>query len=112
MARTGTESSRTEKRLSRAEAESRRLWRLAAMGGTMASEILAGLLIGWGLDILFRTSGRPLMITGTVVGVVVGLTTFIRSAVAESRKASREAGRIAHRLETGTDDDDGTGSDP
>lgn len=80
-----------------AEQERQRLWRLAGMGATLTSEILAGALIGWGLDALFGT--RPtILIVGTVLGVVVGLGSFIRLALRETRKSSRDATEIAAHL--------------
>ena len=79
------------------DVESQRLWRLAGLGGTMASEIIAGTLIGWVLDRVFGTK-PTLLIVGAIVGVVVGLATFIRSAMIETRRAARDASRIATTL--------------
>ena len=90
--------------------ESERLWRLAGLGGTMASEIAAGTLIGWGLDRLFGT--RPtLLIIGSILGVVVGLVTFTRKAMVETRRAGREASRIAATVKSAAIDEDGPGDD-
>jgi F0F1-type ATP synthase assembly protein I len=80
-----------------ARAESNRLWRLAGMGGTLASEILAGALIGFLLDKLFKTD-PTLLIAFTAGGVVVGLVTFLRSALRETKRDvarlhDRDAGR-------------------
>lgn len=61
------------------DAESQRLWRLAGMGGTLASEILAGVVIGWGLDALFGTAPTMIVIF-TTGGVLIGMITFVRSA--------------------------------
>ena len=77
--------------------ETARLWRLAGLGGTMASEIIAGALLGWVLDRVFGTK-PTLLIVCTILGVVVGLATFIRSALIETRRAGREATRIAATL--------------
>jgi len=79
-----------------AEAESRRLWRLASMGGTMASEILAGTLIGWGIDAIFDTKPTWIVIM-TIAGVFVGMVTFVRSALKESRKAGLTGRNVAAR---------------
>ena len=87
-------------------AESRRLWRLAGMGGTLTSEILAGTLIGWGLDTLFDT-GPTLLIILTIGGVVVGMTTFIRTATRESRRAAQEAAGIRPVPAADESDNDG-----
>ena len=96
-----------------AEAESQRLWRLAGMGVTMTSEILAGTLIGWVLDRVLGTD-PTLLIVGTVAGIAIGLTTFFRRALAESRQAGRDAARIARRLhgEGGDDDVPSDGPEP
>ncbi len=69
---------------SAADAESRRLWRLAGLGGAMTSEILGGTLLGWVLDYFCGTK-PTLLIVGTVVGVIVGMTSFIRTAIAQSQ---------------------------
>jgi F0F1-type ATP synthase assembly protein I len=76
-----------------AQAEATRLWRLAGMGGTMASEILAGALIGFLLDKLFKTA-PTLLIGFTAGGVVIGLVTFLRSALRETK---RDVARIHER---------------
>jgi F0F1-type ATP synthase assembly protein I len=91
-----------------AQAESKRLWRLASMGGTMASEILAGTLIGWGIDAIFDTKPTWIIIM-TIAGVLVGMVTFIRSAMKESRQAGRTGREVAarhHHHEAESDDDD------
>lgn len=44
---------------------------------TLASAIVACLLIGWALDHLFKT-GPWLLVAGIVVGAVVGFYQFIR----------------------------------
>jgi F0F1-type ATP synthase assembly protein I len=75
------------------DAEARRLWRLAGMGFTLASEIAAGALIGWLVDSLAGTRSRWIVV-GTIAGVVVGLFTFIRQALGEGRKAAREGERV------------------
>jgi F0F1-type ATP synthase assembly protein I len=83
-----------------AQAETTRLWRLAGMGGTMASEILAGTLIGFLLDKLFATA-PTLLIAFTAGGVVVGLVTFVRSALRETK---RDVARIHERDAAGRRD--------
>lgn len=69
----------------RDEAERQRLWRLTGMGGTLATEVLAGAAIGWFLDRLFGTK-PTLLVVFTVAGVVFGMTTFIRRAQRESHR--------------------------
>ena len=77
--------------------DSKRLWRLAGMGFTLATEILAGTGIGWLLDLLFNTA-PTLLVIGTITGLIVGLLTFFRVAIRESRRATSQAARIAGRL--------------
>ena len=84
---------------SRSNDETRRLWRLAGLGATLASEIVAGLLIGWVLDKWLDTA-PVCMVIGTVVGVLVGMTSFLRIALRESRQAGRRAAELLQ------DDDD------
>ena len=63
------------------------------MGWTLASEIIAGALIGWAVD---HFSGRTApwgVVVGTIAGVVVGMTTFLRSAFAANREAMEAARR-------------------
>jgi len=80
-----------------AERERERLWRLAGMGATMTSEILAGAAIGWLLDGMFGT-GPTILIVGTILGVVIGLGSFIRMALRETRRSGRDAADIAAHL--------------
>ena len=49
------------------------------MGFELFSEILAGVLIGLGLDWLFGTS-PVFLIIGSIAGVTVGMISFIRQA--------------------------------
>jgi F0F1-type ATP synthase assembly protein I len=69
----------------RDEVERQRLWRLAGMGGTLATEVAAGALVGWLLDKLFKTA-PVLLVVCTLGGVVVGMTTFIRRAMRETHQ--------------------------
>ena len=97
------------------DGEPERLWRLAGLGATMASEILAGALIGWVIDRLAGTK-PTVLIVGTLLGVVVGLGTFIRRALIETRRAGSEGARIAATLsderEPDPDPNDRTGDEP
>jgi F0F1-type ATP synthase assembly protein I len=97
MARDAGQSSHRSRASAAAEAESRRLWRLAALGGSSATEVAAGALLGWGLDAWLGT-GPKLVIIGTLVGLLVGTITFVRSAAVASREARREAERVAAHL--------------
>ncbi|MCA9290574.1 MAG: AtpZ/AtpI family protein [Phycisphaerales bacterium] len=73
----------------------RRLWRLSGMGLELASHVVAGLLIGWGID-HFAGTGRLWLIIGTVAGVVTGMASFIRGAMAETHSAEQTARRDGH----------------
>jgi len=62
--------------------------RLLGLGLTFSGELVAGLLIGWGLDELLGTD-RIFLVIGTIAGLLVGTIGFFRAA----RKANREAMR-------------------
>ena len=68
--------------------EQARLMRLLGLGLTFSGELVAGLLIGWGLDELIGTD-RVFLVIGTIAGLLVGSIGFFRAA----RKANREAMR-------------------
>lgn len=63
--------------------QSKRLWRLSAMGFTFVSMIIAGGLIGWGLSWVFGQTEheRTFIVTGAVLGIIVGMVDFIRDAL-------------------------------
>ncbi|MDG1898470.1 MAG: AtpZ/AtpI family protein [Phycisphaerales bacterium] len=65
------------------------LWRLSAMGFTMACEIIAGLGLGWLLDLATGTD-KVFLVIGTIMGVLVGLTGFLKTAIKANRNASRQ----------------------
>jgi F0F1-type ATP synthase assembly protein I len=67
---------------------SQRMWRLSAMGFTLASEVAAGALLGWLVDYLFKTDPVG-VIVGCLAGMAVGMTTFIRTAL-EATKSDRQ----------------------
>ena len=68
------------------------LWKLSAMGFTMACEILAGLLLGWLVDYWTGTE-KVFLVIGTIMGVIVGMTGFLRAALKANRDATRQANR-------------------
>jgi len=72
------------------------------MGWTLASEIIAGAAIGWGLDWLLGTK-PTLLIIGTVAGVVIGMLTFIRAATRANKAAIADAPKF-HRRDLSEDD--------
>jgi F0F1-type ATP synthase assembly protein I len=63
------------------------------MGWTLVSQILAGALIGWGLDYLFKTK-PTILIIGIIAGVAIGMLNFIRSAVRAGREATANAPKL------------------
>jgi F0F1-type ATP synthase assembly protein I len=66
-------------------AEQNRMWRLSAMGFTIATEVAAGTLLGWLIDWYFGFD-KTFVVVGAIVGVLVGMSGFIRAALAENRK--------------------------
>jgi F0F1-type ATP synthase assembly protein I len=79
-----------------AEDYSQRMWRLSAMGFTLASEVAAGALLGWLVDYLFKTKPTGVLI-GSLAGMAVGMTTFIRSAMEATRGDRRERAERSER---------------
>ncbi len=60
-------------------------WRMAGLGWEFTSHVLAGLLLGWGVDWLF--SVKPWGIAGgAIAGLAVGMLQFIRRAAALNRE--------------------------
>ena len=68
--------------------QTKRLWRLSAMGFTFVSMIVAGGLLGWGLSWVFGQSEneRIFIVTGSIVGIVVGMVDFIRGSLRAVRE--------------------------
>ena len=60
-------------------------WRMAGLGMQTSSEVVAGALLGWGLDHWLGTWPTWLL-AGGIAGIAVGLTTLIRGAM----KANKE----------------------
>ncbi len=69
-----------------------RLWKLSAMGFTMACEIVAGLVLGWLVD-RWTGTDKVFLIIGTIMGILVGMTSFIRTAMKANKAASRRMGK-------------------
>jgi F0F1-type ATP synthase assembly protein I len=69
-------------------------WRMAGLGMQTSSEVIAGALIGWGLDRWFGTAPAWLL-AGGIAGIAVGLTTLIRGAMKANREfdIARKEGR-------------------
>ena len=58
----------------------------------MASEILAGLVLGWLID-KWAGTDKIFLIIGTIMGIIVGMTSFIRTALKASKAAGRQDSR-------------------
>jgi F0F1-type ATP synthase assembly protein I len=54
-------------------------WRMAGLGGEVASYLGAGLLLGWGFESWF--GGEWWLIGGAIVGLVTGLSAMIKGAL-------------------------------
>lgn len=54
-------------------------WRMAALGGETASYVLAGALLGWGIEVLFDLEWGILI--GAVVGILCGIMNLIRGSL-------------------------------
>ena len=74
------------------ETQSRRLWRLSAMGFTFVSMIIAGGLIGWLLSWIFGQSEHEklFIVSGAVFGIVYGMVEFIRDALKAVHKDEQQ----------------------
>ncbi len=66
-----------------------RMWRLSGLGFTMASEIVAGLLIGWLIDVVTGTKDTWIIV-GTVLGLIIAMVSAIKIAVSANRQAVSE----------------------
>ena len=63
--------------------QTRRLWRLSAIGFTFVSMIIAGGLLGWLLSWMLGQlhNERTFIVTGAIIGIVYGMIDFIRDAL-------------------------------
>ena len=74
--------------------------RTASIIWQSVSEVAAGAIIGWLLDLAFDTD-RIFLLIGGLVGIGVGMTTFVRTALKESRKAALADQRRRERRQRG-----------
>jgi F0F1-type ATP synthase assembly protein I len=64
--------------------ELRLLWKMSGLAFQFGTEIIAGVLLGWGFDALFNT--RPWgIVVGSIAGIAVGTTDLIRRAIQINR---------------------------
>lgn len=66
-----------------------RMWRLSGLGFTMASEIVAGLLIGWLIDTVVGTKDTWIIV-GTITGLIIALVSAIKIGLSANRQAITE----------------------
>jgi F0F1-type ATP synthase assembly protein I len=82
MPPTGSSGHRPQDRpVSRSEAEEIRVgWKMAGVGMQVASEVVAGTLLGWLFD-YWRGHGHAGVLVGSVCGICVGLFSLIRQSL-------------------------------
>lgn len=68
-----------DKQDQREKATTRVGWRMAALGGETASYVLAGALLGWGVEVLFNLSWGILV--GAILGILCGMMNLIRGSL-------------------------------
>ena len=68
------------------------LWKLSALGFTMACEIIAGMFLGWLVD-RWTGTDKVFLIIGTIIGIIVGMTSFLKTAM----KATKASGSTVDR---------------
>lgn len=71
---------------------------MAGMGFEVASEVVAGALLGWGFDAWQGTSPKGLLI-GSIIGIAVGLWNLIRrtlklNRLLDKKHPTRSRGRL------------------
>jgi F0F1-type ATP synthase assembly protein I len=77
-------------------AETRLGWKMAGMGFQVASEVAAGVLLGWLFDRWRGVPGSNFgVIVGASVGILVGIGSLIRTAV----KLNRELDAVSPKRE-------------
>lgn len=73
------------------EAEEVRVgWRMAGIGMQVASEVAAGVILGWLFD-YWRGTGNIGVIVGGCVGIAVGLWSLIRNSLKLNKQLDRSA---------------------
>ena len=67
-------------------------WRMAGLGLQTSSEVIAGAILGMGVDWL-RGDGHVGLLVGGIVGIVVGMTSLLRGAMKLNREFDAVPGR-------------------
>ncbi len=103
---------------SRETEETRVGWRMAGIGMQVASEVAAGVLLGWIFDKI-RGHGNIGVLLGAIAGIAVGLWSLIRNSLNLNRELDRNhpTANIGKPLKpdepiddwSDRDDDDGDG---
>ena len=64
-------------------------WRMAALGGETASYVLAGALLGWGVNVLFDLKWG--IVIGAVLGILCGMMNLIRGSLRLNAQLDNQA---------------------
>ena len=64
---------------------------MLGLGSQMMSEVVAGVLLGYGVDYLLGTKNRWIVV-GAIVGVVVAMVTVIKFAMRAQRPQRKPGG--------------------
>ena len=105
---TGPEPSKQD----RVEGEIRIGWRMGGLGMEVASEVVAGALLGWAFD-KWRGTAPTGLLVGSIAGIAVGLWTLVRRGLQLNRLLDEQyptKGRgtpLPPNEETGEEEDDG-----
>jgi F0F1-type ATP synthase assembly protein I len=65
-------------------------WRMAGIGMQVASEVAAGVILGWLVD-LWRGKGTIGVTIGAIAGIAVGLWSLIRNSLKLNKQLDRAA---------------------
>ena len=84
------EAGKPDRRQAAEDAEMRVGWRMAGIGMQVASEVAAGVLLGWLFD-YWRGHGTIGVIIGACAGIGVALWSLIRNALRLNRELDRTA---------------------
>ena len=65
-------------------------WRMAGLAGETASYVVAGALLGWGVNLLFNLEWGILI--GAVLGILCGMMNLIRGSLRLNKELDDQAG--------------------
>lgn len=72
----------------RDEKTTRAGWRMAGLAGETASYVVAGGLLGWGVNYLFQIEWG--IVVGAVMGILCGITNLIRGSLKLNAQLDRQ----------------------